>query len=277
MSGTDVKRLVILAAGRGTRLGEAADGKPKAAVELAGRRLLDWQLAAAESLGFADVTVLRGYRPDRLAPLPHAVRALDNPVFDRTNMVYTLWLSREHWGDGIAIAYGDIVYNPAALAAVWSCAGESPGGIAVAVDRAWQPYWTQRFGDPLIDAETLAIDAAGRLSDIGRKPASLTEVQGQYIGLTCFRGRGVPALRGGLDRAALGHQRGERVVHPERAFPDLYMTDVLQHLIASGQPLTPVFIDGGWLEIDTPADLAIAQRCVRPLIDGPRSLLEITR
>jgi len=268
------KRLVVLAAGRGTRLGEAAHGKPKAAVELAGQAILSWQLAAARHAGFSDIAVLRGYQPDKLPMMPANVRLIDNPVFDRTNMVFTLWLSRDHWADGVAISYGDIVYEPAVLSAVWATAAASPSGIAVVIDRDWEPYWTRRFGDPLIDAETLQI-RHGRIVDIGAKPKSLQEIQGQYIGLTCFRGPGVGILRDLLDRAAMAHQLGERLLHPERTFPDAYMTDVLQCLIREGCPLLPTFIDGTWLEIDTPADLALAERCVQRSAGG--TLLEIRR
>jgi L-glutamine-phosphate cytidylyltransferase len=277
MSDAATKRLVVLAAGRGTRLGAAAEGRPKAGVELAGGSLLSWQLSAAQVAGFEDLTVMRGFRPDRLS-IPTNARTMDNPVFDRTNMVYTLWLSRDTWQDGVAISYGDIVYEPDVLDAVWRTAGASRDGIAVVVDHAWQSYWTARFGDPLADAETLRLAPNGSIADIGRKPKGLEEVEGQYIGLTCFRGAGVSTLRSLLDRAAQAHQLGERLIHAERAFPDLYMTDVLQRLIAEGKTLQPAFIDGRWLEIDTPGDLALAAGAVRVVgSGGGQRVLEIRR
>jgi choline kinase len=270
------KSLIVLAAGRGTRLGAAAEGKPKAAVELAGRPLLSWQLDAARAAGFSRLAVMRGYRPDQLPTLASDVRVLDNPVFDRTNMVYTLYLSRELWGQGVVISYGDIVYAPGVLNAVWAAAGESPSGMGVVVDRSWQGYWQRRFGDPLLDAETLKLDGM-RLTEIGQKPSSLDQIQGQYIGMTCFRGQGVTKLQTLLERAAAAHQRGERLLSADRAFPDAYMTDVLQRLITDNETLRPAFIDGDWLEIDTPADLALASQCVRRVeIDG-RAILEIHR
>jgi L-glutamine-phosphate cytidylyltransferase len=41
-----------------------------------------------------------------------------------------------------------------------------------------------------------------------------------------------------------------------------YLTDLLQHLIDSGFPVTPVVIEGGWREIDTVQDLERARRSV---------------
>lgn len=276
MSASGTRRLIVLAAGRGTRLGPAAEGRPKAAVELAGRALLSWQLAAAEAARFHDVLVMRGYRPQALPTLGPHVQTLDNPVFDRTNMVFTLWLSREWWGDGVIVSYGDIVYAPSVLEAAWRTAGASRDGIAVVVDRAWHAYWSARFDDPLTDAETLALEH-DRIVDIGQRPTSIEQVQGQYIGVTCFRNAGVQHLRDLLDRAARAQQDGRTLLSEKRGFPDAYMTDVLQRLIAEGRTLAPAFIDGGWLEIDTPTDLELARTLVRPSAREGGTLLEIAR
>ena len=43
------------------------------------------------------------------------------------------------------------------------------------------------------------------------------------------------------------------------AFRDAYLTDMLQYLIRSGRPITPVAIRGSWREIDTVQDLERAR------------------
>jgi len=42
-----------------------------------------------------------------------------------------------------------------------------------------------------------------------------------------------------------------------------YLTDLLQHLIDAGVPVSPVPIQGRWREIDTVQDLERAQAAVR--------------
>ena len=56
------------------------------------------------------------------------------------------------------------------IAASW-CAGlaAAPGDLVIAYDREWRELWTRRFADPLSDAETFRIDAAGHLLEIGGK------------------------------------------------------------------------------------------------------------
>jgi choline kinase len=254
------RRLIILAAGRGTRLGDAAGGRPKCMTPLRGRALLEWQIEAARTEGFRDVTVVRGFQAPMI-DVPGVAYA-HNPVFDRTNMVYTLLSARDRWRPGFVLSYGDIVYEPRVLSAL-ARRVEAPaarrGGVAVVVDLGWRAYWAERFDDPLQDAETLRMEG-GRIVEIGGRPRTLDEIQGQYIGMSAFWGGGLEALGDLLDREALAHAEGRRVVCPQRAFPDLYVTDVVQALIGEGRAVDAVPIDRGWFEIDTPRDLAIAER-----------------
>ncbi|MEI7895380.1 MAG: phosphocholine cytidylyltransferase family protein [Myxococcales bacterium] len=243
--------LIILAAGQGTRLRPLTDDRPKCMVALAGRSLLEWQVAAAREAGAKRIVVVRGYCKE--AVRSPDVTFVDNPHFERTNMVYSLWCARKHFGDGCVVSYGDIVYEPSVLRAVLAVR-TTP---AVIVDLAWRSYWEQRFSDPLADAETLRLDEQGRITEIGKRPRTLDEVQGQYIGMSSWMENASSLLRSVLDEAASGAQ-----LHPQRAFESLFITDLLQALIDRGQTLHAAPIRGGWLEIDGPDDLRLAETFV---------------
>ena len=82
---------VILAAGRGSRLGE---GVPKCLVELGGRALIEHQLAALRSVGIRETLVVVGYGAERVrARLGSACHFVENERFDETNSLYSLWLA----------------------------------------------------------------------------------------------------------------------------------------------------------------------------------------
>jgi L-glutamine-phosphate cytidylyltransferase len=249
-------RMIILAAGQGIRLRPLTDDRPKCLVELCGRPLLRWQIDTARSLGIRDIVVIGGYRHELLNN--YDVELVLNPDFASTNMVRTLFRARKLFGSGFVMSYGDIVYSPAVLRRVL----EADVPIAVAVDRAWRGYWEQRFDDPLSDAETLGIDATGGIVDIGRKPRSFDEIMAQYIGLVAFRSSGVAALLDAYAAAEVQQQAGDRPFGGTRSLDQLYMTDLLQGLIARGERLAAVAIEGGWVEIDSPRDLEVAARLV---------------
>jgi len=243
--------IVIPAAGQGTRLRPLTDDIPKCMVAVHGKPLLHWQLAVQADVD-AEVVVVCGYRPDRI-DAPGAILR-DNPDYYSTNMVRTLMCAEGDFGDHLVISYGDIIYETPLLRGLIDC----PDEIAVVVDKDWLPYWRQRFEDPLSDAETLRLDS-GRITEIGGKPDSVDDIQGQFIGLVGFRSRGLEWMRQVIAEAQQLQSKGETLPGCPRNLDGLYTTDLLQELIRRGHPVTPVFSDGGWLEVDSVSDLELAE------------------
>lgn len=246
-----VTTAVLLAAGQGLRLRPFTETQPKCLLEAApGLPLLDVQRAVLAAEGVGEHLLVAGW-------LAHALEGqgltiLNNERYAETNMVWTLLCARERMVGGAVVGYGDIAYPRQALRAVLN----APGDLAVAVDLDWEPYWRQRFGDPLKDAETLAM-RGGLLTEIGGKPTSLAEIEAQYIGLMRFSPTGAAQLWATFDACVeRGSINGKA---PEQA----YMTDLLQEVIRAGLPLTAAPFHGGWVEIDTPEDLALPETAAR--------------
>jgi len=105
-----VKQAVILAAGRGSRLGE---GIPKCLVRLGDRMLIHHQLDALRAMGIEEVCVVVGYGAQRVrAALGDRCHYIDNLRFDETNSLYSLWLTRE-WLRGPFLQINcDLVAHP---------------------------------------------------------------------------------------------------------------------------------------------------------------------
>ncbi|MCW5893780.1 MAG: phosphocholine cytidylyltransferase family protein [bacterium] len=242
-TGGGVRRAVILAAGRGARMGELSDARPKCLTPLAGRALLDWQCDALRAAGVIEIAVVRGYRGEQLAR--PGLASFENPRWATTNMVRSLlcaapWLARET----CIVAYGDIVYHPDTVAAL----AAADADLAIAYDRLWRALWRERFDDPAGDAESFRVDAQGRVVDIGRPRPRLDATDGQYMGLL----RIAPAAFAHIARlvAALDGPAGDR----------LDMTSLLRALIAAGQPVLAVPVDGRWCEVDRESDVRLYER-----------------
>jgi choline kinase len=238
-------RVIILAAGQGTRLRPFTNDRPKCLVELDGRPLLHRQLDVLRAAGLRDIAVVGGYRADCLEG--QGVEVLHNPDFATTNMVSTLFCAQEWMIDAedLLIAYGDIVYEPSVLASL--LATEAP--LAISVDREWRRFWELRMENPLSDAETLKLDNDNCITELGKKPTSYSEVQGQYMGLIKVQGDCVKAFR------EAWHAMDRTVLRDGKDFDNMYMTTFLQHLIDTGWTARAAFTDNGWLEVDTVEDL----------------------
>lgn len=116
------------------------------------------------------------------------------------------------------------------------------------VDKKWQEYWKIRLENPLSDAETLKINSEGYLIELGKKPLSYEEIQGQYIGLIKVSKEQVLKFKEeyfSLDKEA---------DYDGKNFDNMYMTSFIQHLINKGWQVKPAYIEGGWLEFDSIED-----------------------
>lgn len=249
-----MKSLFVLAAGQGSRLRPLTDSVPKCMVPLCGLPLLFWHTRAARKAGMEEITVLGGYRHEKLSA--DIDRIVINEKYETTNMVSTLFCSEHLWKDEIFVSYGDIVFNSELMSAL--AAGTAD--VSVVVDRKWESYWHKRFDDVLADAESLCIGPDGAIESIGQKETDIGNIEGQYIGMIAFRGNGLEAMRGLIEKEKKAHASGQRLICKKRDLSGLYMTDLLQGLIDAGVRVEPVWTDGGWLEIDSPEDLELAEK-----------------
>lgn len=241
---------IVLAAGKGSRLGAYSRDTPKGLVPVAGKGFLVRQLETLESAGITDVTIVTGHGREQIEALGRPTR--HNDRFASTNMVASLMCAADLLGSGedVLVAYADIVYEPKVAHALVACCDD----FATTIDRRWDRLWAARGEDPLTTAETLRIDDGGRIRELGRRPNALNEIEGQYMGLTRFSApfaARLPEIFGDLDPAG---------TYDGRSRDDMYMTSFLQLLIDRGNACTPIWVDGGWLELDTMRDLEIYER-----------------
>ena len=159
-----------------------------------GRTLIDWQRAALQEAGVTDIAIVTGYRADMLSD--QGLKTFHNANWAATNMVASLatasdWLEAEP----CIVSYSDIFYDAEAVCALKTVTD----ALAITYDANWRELWTRRFDDPLLDAETFRITNAGVILEIGQKPQSIDEVQGQFMGLLRFMPEGWAELCRCLD------------------------------------------------------------------------------
>lgn len=237
-------RAVILAAGRGTRLGPLTAELPKVMIELDGYTLLAHQRRSLAAAGITDVHLVLGHGAEAVKRHPDAegLTFWHNPDYETTNMVASL-LCASDLLDGtsdLIIAYGDIVYEPRLVHSLLAL----NASIGVVVDTAWRAYWEARMPDPLADAETLRMDHTGRILELGHRPNNYSDIEGQYTGLFRIAASMAPIF-------------GARAEHLVSSDPNCFMTTLLQQTIDDRLAVQAIKVTNGWLEIDSPEDLSM--------------------
>ena len=235
-------RAIILAAGRGSRMGELTTLEPKCFARLHGRRLLDWQLTALRGAGIEQLAVVRGYRAECFVePLTY----FENPRWQQSNMVRTL-LAADSWlaAEDCIVSYSDIFYSAATVSGLAAAKQD----LAIAYDPHWHALWSQRFDDPLADAESFRLDSAGYLATIGERCSNVAEIEGQYMGLLKFTPTGWAQVR----ELLAGYSEAE--------VDRLDMTTLLRLGLQADWQIGVSPVQGVWGEVDAADDLALYHR-----------------
>lgn len=254
-------KAIIVAAGRGRRLGQSTDEIPKCMVKVGGRPILHWQLEALSAAGVRDVVVVRGYRGNCIDPGPFPVRFIENPAWAENNILASLMYAAHELDSGFFFSYCDIVYSKSAASRLATTVDQPVAGSLI-VDRRWADAYAGRTLHPVSEAELTRVDpAANAVLQVGKGAVPPSSAVGEFIGLAYFSAEGGKAIAAtwqeALHAGGLGAPFGRA-----QTLRQAYLTDALNVMVAAGKHLAPVYINGEWREIDTRQDLAAAEKAM---------------
>ena len=244
-------KMIIVAAGQGTRLRPLTNDKPKCMVEYKNKAIIDYILETANKCDVKDIALVNGYKKEVLKNHLNNkdIKFYTNEKYDKTNMVSTLFNAIKFMDDDLIISYADIIYEKEILKKLIN----SKDDFSVVVDRKWKDLWSLRMENPLEDAETLKVKD-GKIIELGKKPNSYNEIEGQYIGLIKISKNILPKV------IEFYNKLDNNKLYDGKDFDNMYMTSFIQMIIDNLTDVKPVYIDGGWLEIDSVEDLKIYEQ-----------------
>jgi L-glutamine-phosphate cytidylyltransferase len=252
-------KAIIVAAGRGRRLGPETAEIPKCMVSVGGRPILHRQIDALSAAGATDFVIVRGYLGDRISAPGVRLRFVDNPDWQTNNILASLIFAAHEMDDGFLFSYADIVFAPLHARLAAACRGD----VGLIIDRRWRDTYAGRLQHPVSEAELASIRSTpvGDVVDrVGKTVVPAEEAIGEFSGLARFSADGAAALKQvWRDALAKGleHPFG-RAAHLRQA----YLSDALNAMADRGTALVPLLVDGQWREIDTEEDLVRAHSVV---------------
>jgi choline kinase len=246
-------RPVIIGAGRGSRLGHNTDEIPKTLVPVMGRPMLDWILDALGAAGFArkDVVFVCGYAEEVVRARYPEFTFVKNEDWANNNILLSLLCAREYLHGGFISTYADIVYDGAIVQKL----AQSPADVCLGCDTAWRRRYVGRTEHPESDAEKLRADGS-RVLEISRTIAS-EAADGEFIGVMKLSPDGARVFIDAFERAQKSYGAG--LFREGRSFQKAYLLDLLQEMLEAGAVMHREDTRGGYMEIDTGQDLAMAE------------------
>ena len=108
----------------GRRLGEFTANNTKCMLEVNGVRLIDRMLTQLSALALSRIIIVVGYEGAKLKEYIQSryqsltIEFVNNPIYDKTNNIYSLWLTRNYMGqDETLLLESDLIFEDAVLQA----------------------------------------------------------------------------------------------------------------------------------------------------------------
>lgn len=110
-------RVLLLAAGRGTRISRYLSGNPKSTVEIGGSSLIAYTVDLFRKKGIEEIGISVGYRHEQIQEQlkQYPVKYFYNPFFDVTNSIASAWFAKDFLSvaDDVIIMNGDVFMEEA--------------------------------------------------------------------------------------------------------------------------------------------------------------------
>ena len=247
-------KVIILAAGMGSRLRPLTNDKPKCMVKLFDEALIERQIKIFHSCNINDITIVTGYMSEEI-DIPD-VNYVKNKNYETTNINESLFCALEPSNSPVLVTYSDIVFEQKIIQQML----EITDGIRLAVNLNWKKYYQNRNMHPLSEAENVLVEN-GRILQIRKNISESLQNQqiGEFLGIMMLSSDHVKIL---LERYSYLKKNHVGAFHNSSSLSNAYITDMLQEMINCGATVKPVFTEGKWCEIDTPEDLKNAEKSI---------------
>ena len=238
--GNRVTTALLLAAGSGNRLQPLTDSIPKCLIEINGRPILERLIDNLCDNGFKRLVIVVGYMHHCIRRFVNeyagdlTIEFITNPLYQTTNNIYSLWLARNNIQESFLLVESDLVFESSQLEGLLY-----PNKIAISRMQPW------------MNGTTITIDSLNRVQAFGMGGNGYTEI-------TRYKTVNIYSLSDSTWRKVV-----ERLeLHISSGKVNEYYEVVFKEMIADGSlSMDGVFFDPErWYEIDTPADLANAER-----------------
>ena len=245
-------KVIIIAAGQSSRLGELTKNVPKPLLDINGKSILDRQIELFHKFGIKDIVIVRG--PNKEKFHLNDVRYIEDTNYLYGEQASSLMSARNEIIGDVIISFGDIIFDESILKQLL----ESDDELVLSTDQNWQKSYEQRtdvsqnFSDFVALKNNQIIRFFKNSEEIIEKDSIV-----EFIGLMKLSKMGsekIVRTYEDLEKYHVGK------FHYASSFKKAKIIDLLEELRLKNMNIKIKRINGVWCEIDTQQDLEIAKR-----------------
>lgn len=234
---------IILAAGRGTRMGELTKSLPKPLLPVLEKPAIEWVIDGMITAGIRRIVIVIGYLGDRVVDALTGYRSDSVELLfvrqdEQLGTAHALKLTRDAAGESpVLLAFADIMTSSENFAAMVQKFHDESCDLTAAVRDAGDPW----------RAAAVYVDAEWNIDQIIEKPpVGTSTTPWSHAGMYCFAN----SIYNYLSRVKPS-SRGEYEV-----------TDAVQMMISEKLRCRAVELHGYWKDLATPEDIIAAEEMI---------------
>ena len=240
-------KVIILAAGRGTRLGYHTKEIPKGLVDVNGKSIIERQIELFKKNGITEIVIVRGYKKEKFCW--NDVTFIDNEDFANNNQLASLVLAQNMVSGNVLILFGDLIFEQTILDQILA----SSSDISIAVDLNWKERYDENRNNQFPALAEIENDKITRISE--NKSLARKKSSGEFFGIMKLSSKGSKILTDVIEKTK--HRKGK--FHDSHSFAMGKIPDIIEEIIDLGFTVKPILVSDKWFEVDTILDLEKAK------------------
>ena len=245
-------KVIILAAGLGSRLEDLTINSPKALIDVNGKSIVERQIKLFHKFGITDIVIVTGHKKEKF--YFKDVKYIHNPNYVDIEQVGSLMLTKKEMLEDVIVSYGDIIFDEMVLKQLLQIDGE----LVLATEPNWEESYQIRPDNP----PTFSDFVATKDNQIIKFFKNSKEFLGkydvvEYIGLMKISKNTIKVL---IEKFEDLEKKHVGKFHYASSFKKAKIIDFLEELRQNNVEIKIQNISGNWCEIDTKQDLEIAKK-----------------
>ena len=246
-------KVIIIAAGHGSRLGDLTKNLPKPLLDINGKSILERQIELFHKFGIKDIVIVHGSQKEKfhLNNVRYIEAKLDEASGEQTS---SLMSARNEIIGDVIISFGDIIFDELVLKQLLEFNDE----VVLATDQKWEESYKIRTENSPKFSDFVAV----KDKQIIRFFKNSEEFLGKYnivefIGLMKLSEIGSKKI---IQKYEYLEKNQNGKFHYAPSFKKAKIIDLLEELHQSNVEIKIQNVSGNWCEIDTKQDLEIAKK-----------------
>lgn len=168
---------IIMAAGKGSRLGNLTENKPKSFMEIKGFKMIEYNISMLHAFEIRDIIIVTGYQCEKFDELTEkidGIQCIYNPFYEMVNVLGSFFMAKDFLHDDFVYLHADTICAPEIFKAML----EEDGDIILPVD--YSPCDEEAMKVKVTDGKVVEIN----------KTMDCDTSEGEFIGIAKV-GRGV--------------------------------------------------------------------------------------